>query len=163
TSRPCSSAKRAVISDPDRLAASTTTTPAHSPEMRRLRRGKSRARGSCPNGISETRAPFAREAPARSGCSRGEMWAWPPAGAGVGGGKIARGGLVPERHLRDQRALRQDGLGKVGMLAGIDVVVAASEDGDGARCKARAVGGGVDAAHRHERRGVIDHLQAAGI
>ena len=49
TSRPCSSAKRAVISEPDRLAASTTTMPTASPEMSRLRRGKSRARGSQPS------------------------------------------------------------------------------------------------------------------
>ena len=40
TSRPCSSAKRAVISEPDFAAASTTTTPRAMPEMIRLRRGK---------------------------------------------------------------------------------------------------------------------------
>ena len=44
---------------------------AHSPEMSRLRRGKSRARGSQPNGISETKAPRARMASARSTCSGG--------------------------------------------------------------------------------------------
>ena len=46
TSRPCSPASRAVISEPERRAASTMTTPTESPEISRLRRGKSRARGS---------------------------------------------------------------------------------------------------------------------
>ena len=46
TSRPCSPASRAVISDPERRAASTTTTPSERPEISRLRRGKSCARGS---------------------------------------------------------------------------------------------------------------------
>src|SRR5262245_4682763 len=41
TSRPCSAANRAVMSDPEQRAASTTTTPIERPEMRRLRRGKS--------------------------------------------------------------------------------------------------------------------------
>ena len=40
TSRPCSSAIRAVISEPERCAASTMTTPSASPEISRLRRGK---------------------------------------------------------------------------------------------------------------------------
>ena len=39
-SRPCSNASRAVISDPDRAEASTTTVPNAMPEMSRLRRGK---------------------------------------------------------------------------------------------------------------------------
>ena len=53
TSRPCSAAIRAVISDPERCAASTTTTPSAAPEISRLRRGKSCARGTWPSGISE--------------------------------------------------------------------------------------------------------------
>ena len=57
TSRPCSAARRAVISEPERFAASTMTTPSASPEISRLRRGKSRARGSQPSGISESAAP----------------------------------------------------------------------------------------------------------
>ena len=70
TSRPCSSAKRAVISEPERCAASTMTTPSDRPEMIRLRRGKSRARGSQPSGISEIAAPSARIASSRPMCSR---------------------------------------------------------------------------------------------
>ena len=58
TSRPCSLAIRAVISEPERCAASTTTTPSAAPEISRLRRGKSRARGSWPSGISEIAAPW---------------------------------------------------------------------------------------------------------
>src|SRR5262245_42034357 len=40
TSRPCSPASRAVISDPERSAASTTTTPSEIPDISRLRPGK---------------------------------------------------------------------------------------------------------------------------
>ena len=61
TSRPCSSAKRAVISEPERAAASTTTTPSAIPEMIRLRRGKWRACGSLPSGNSATIAPCRRK------------------------------------------------------------------------------------------------------
>jgi hypothetical protein len=71
TSRPCSPASRAVINEPERRAASTITTPAGRPDIRRLRRGKSRARGSQANGISETAAPSARIASNRSLCSAG--------------------------------------------------------------------------------------------
>ena len=57
TSRPISPASLALISEPERLAASTTTRPSARPATMRLRRGKSCARGSQPNGISETTAP----------------------------------------------------------------------------------------------------------
>ena len=60
TSRPCSAAKRAVMSEPERRAASTTTIPSERPETSRLRRGKSRPRASQPNGISESAAPSSR-------------------------------------------------------------------------------------------------------
>jgi hypothetical protein len=50
TSRPCSPANRAVIREPERSAASTTTTPSEIPEIRRLRRENpwraERSRGS---------------------------------------------------------------------------------------------------------------------
>jgi hypothetical protein len=59
TSRPCSAARRAVISEPDCGAASTTTTPRLRPEISRLRRGKWRACGTAPSGRSETMAPHA--------------------------------------------------------------------------------------------------------
>jgi len=62
TSRPCSSAKRAVISEPERAAASTTTTPSAIPEIIRLRRGKCRACGSSP---AATRRRSRRHSPAR--------------------------------------------------------------------------------------------------
>src|SRR3954463_3740895 len=57
TSRPYSSARRAVISDPEAGAASTTTTPSDSPAITRLRRGKSLARAVAPSGRSLTTAP----------------------------------------------------------------------------------------------------------
>ena len=71
TSRPCSPAMRAVISEPERFAASTMTTPTERPEISRLRRGKSRARGSQASGISDTAAPSARMSCSRSACSAG--------------------------------------------------------------------------------------------
>jgi len=71
TSRPCSSARRAVMSEPERLAASTMTMPNESPEINRLRRGKSRARGSQPNGISVTATPVGKIASMSSACSGG--------------------------------------------------------------------------------------------
>ena len=57
TSRPCSSAKRAVMSEPEPSAASTTSTPSAMPEMMRLRRGKWRACGSVPTGSSAISTP----------------------------------------------------------------------------------------------------------
>ena len=71
TSRPCSSASRAVISEPERFAASTMTTPSASPEIKRLRRGKSRARGSQPSGISVSATPADKISSSRSPCSGG--------------------------------------------------------------------------------------------
>ena len=44
----------AVISEPERSAASITTTPRASPEISRLRRGKWRGSGAMPSGISDT-------------------------------------------------------------------------------------------------------------
>src|ERR1700756_276728 len=55
TSRPCSRAIRAVISEPDCRAASTTSTPRLRPEMSRLRLGKCLACGTVPGGISPPR------------------------------------------------------------------------------------------------------------
>ena len=64
TSRPCSAASRAVISEPERSSASTTTTPRDRPEMMRLRRGKSRACACAPRGFPR------RCSPARRCCRR---------------------------------------------------------------------------------------------
>ena len=71
TSRPKSEARRAVISEPERREASTTTTPDESPAMIRLRIGKFWGRGSMPGGYSESSrwssASFSRS----RRCSRG--------------------------------------------------------------------------------------------
>ncbi len=61
SSRPRSSAHRAVIRDPDRTPASTTTTARDSPAMTRFRWGKVHFSGCCPGGSSETRSPPARK------------------------------------------------------------------------------------------------------
>jgi hypothetical protein len=61
-----------VISEPERCAASTTTTPSEEPEIKRLRRGKSRARGTWPSGISEIAAPpVSTMAASKASCSLG--------------------------------------------------------------------------------------------
>ena len=51
---------RAVISEPERRAASMITTPTDNPEISRLRRGKSCARGSQASGISLKSTPCSR-------------------------------------------------------------------------------------------------------
>ena len=57
TSRPMSAASRAVISEPDSKAASTTSTAEESAAIRRLRRGKLPASGRVPKGNSESTQP----------------------------------------------------------------------------------------------------------
>ena len=59
TKRPSSIAKSAVIRDPERSLPSTTTVPAPSAAMRRLRAGKVQRRGGSPGGSSETTQPVA--------------------------------------------------------------------------------------------------------
>jgi hypothetical protein len=51
---------RAVMSDPDRVAASTITTPIDRPEMMRLRRGKSLPRARKPADPSVERSVLGR-------------------------------------------------------------------------------------------------------
>jgi len=51
--------RRAVMSDPERIAASTISTPPTSPAISRLRCGKLAARAGVPSGHSETMAPSA--------------------------------------------------------------------------------------------------------
>ena len=57
TSRPWSAAMRAVIREPERSAASMTTTPCDRPLTMRLRRGNARARGGAPRGNSASNRP----------------------------------------------------------------------------------------------------------
>ena len=72
TSRPCSSAQRAVTNEPLRCAASTTSTPLLRPLIMRFRRGKLRGKGSISKGNSDTRAPPASiKLSARRTCRRG--------------------------------------------------------------------------------------------
>src|SRR5581483_10733880 len=71
TSRPCSSAQRAVMSEPLRSAASTTTVASVIPLIRRLRRGKWKARGGAPHGSSLTSAPRAAIVAVSSRCHDG--------------------------------------------------------------------------------------------
>ena len=57
TSLPCSTASRAVISEPDCRAASTTSVARDRPEISRLRWGKLAARGGVPSGYSLNSKP----------------------------------------------------------------------------------------------------------
>ena len=57
TSRPCSAARRAVISAPLVSGASTTSTPLHKPLMIRFRLGKFHLYGGVPGGNSVSKQP----------------------------------------------------------------------------------------------------------
>ena len=68
---PCSSAHRAVMSEPLFSPASITTTARDNPLMIRLRRGKNCACGGVPGTSSLTTAPSCSISRARPACSRG--------------------------------------------------------------------------------------------
>ncbi len=68
---PAFAGERAVISEPDLGAASTTSVPAASPAMMRLRDGKWRASGSVPGGCSAISRPCSATCSCRSACSGG--------------------------------------------------------------------------------------------
>ena len=71
TSRPSSAAKRAVINEPLRSDASTTSTPTESPLIRRFRRGKFSGSGGVPGARSVTTAPASRSSRASPAFDRG--------------------------------------------------------------------------------------------
>lgn len=77
TSRPASAASRAVMSEPDRGAASTTTVPSASPAMIRLREGKWRASGWLPGGCSATSSASCATCSCRSAFSGGKAMSIP--------------------------------------------------------------------------------------
>ena len=62
TSRPASAASRAVMSEPDCTAASTTSVPRASPAMMRLRIGKFSGSAGVPIANSLTTQPFGGDA-----------------------------------------------------------------------------------------------------
>lgn len=70
-SRPSSLPNLAVMSEPDRSAASITRIPAERAAMMRFRRGKWHAFGPKPGASSEIRSPHLPIALANSMCSRG--------------------------------------------------------------------------------------------
>ena len=71
TSRPRSSARRALIIAPPSSGDSTTTVRPVIPTMRRLRSGKCQAAPSVPMGYSETSAPVSAICAKSSLCSIG--------------------------------------------------------------------------------------------
>ena len=71
TSRPCSSAHPAVMSDPDFSEASITTTASESPLIRRFLSGKWCGSGGVPGGYSLTTSPASAICAASGLCSGG--------------------------------------------------------------------------------------------
>src|SRR5262249_48280143 len=147
------------------LAASTTTMPAHSPEMSRLRRGKKRARGAWAGGSFATKAPCAREGAASATRSRGETRGGPPArpapgpvagGApGGGGGRRAAGGGAGEA---GEAGAAESACQPLGKAQARGRGIAGADDGDRRQMQRRGL-----AADGKKRRGVVDHLQPAWI
>ena len=62
--------------------------------------------------------------------------------------EVLRTGLPSERHLRDCGTFGQNRVEQVDVLLGIDVIVTAGENRDGAGRKARAMRDGIDAARK---------------
>ena len=156
---------RAVISEPERRAASTTTTPSDRPEISRLRRGKSRARGSQPSGISR----HGRAARAAMRFEQADMLGRIDAVVAAGehrdrAGREARamrGGIDAARQARDDARSRRSPRSRASRSANFTPArrgIARADDGD----QRPRQHGGV-AAHREQRRRVVDHAQARGI
>src|SRR5262249_35034536 len=163
----CSSAKRAVISEPERLAASTTTMPAHSPEMSRLRRGGGRGRGPGPHGLSQEKGPRAAEGGGRGAGAWGRERAGAAAGAGGGpggggggGGGGLGGGGGAGRGAGEGGEPRGAEIGgePLGETQARGRGIARADDRD----RRQMQHGGL-AAHGKKRRGVVDHLQPGGV
>src|SRR3546814_16520511 len=94
TLRPWSRARRAVISEPERRAASTTTVATASPAMMWLRDRKFRVSGVVPTGISATTVAASATQRGKSACCAGETTAMPAARSAlvpVGRGQIGSG------------------------------------------------------------------------
>ena len=147
TSRPCSAALRAVISEPDASAASTTRQPCARPLMRRLRRGKLWASALVPSANSETSKPR----------------------SAICGGKrrvCLRIGIVDAgAEHRDGRALGRE---PAAVRRGVDALRQAGDDGQAGGAEAArellrvacALGGCVAAAD-HGQRGPVEQFGAA--
>ena len=117
TSRPCSSAWRAVQSEPLFSRASTTSTAPASPLISRLRSGKWYGCASASGGRSESQAPpAARMRSASPRCPLGVTWSRPEASTATVGPPPVERALVrrrvdPVREPRDDRRARARELG----------------------------------------------------
>jgi hypothetical protein len=148
-----------VINEPERRAASTTTTPTASPEIRRLRRGKSRARGSQPrdqgavgrDGVGEIGMFVRVDMIVPAGEHRDRSGREAPA---VGGRVNAAREAGRDREACRAEIARQP----FGEADARRRCIARADDGD----HRQAEDGGI-AADGQERRGVVDHLQPARI
>ena len=125
TSRPASAASRAVISAPERSAASTTSVASDSPAIRRLREGKCWRGSACRAGARSARRRRRRCARAARDCRADSSWSGPvPSTATV--------------RRRFQRAEVRGGVDARGQAAGDDQAGAGEGAGElRARCRAR--------------------------
>jgi hypothetical protein len=75
-------------------------------------------------------------------------------------GKIACARLPAERHLGNERALREDGFREADMLGWIDMIVSSRQYGDGSGRQACPVGAGINAARqaRNDRKAGLAKL-----
>ena len=164
TGRPSCSAKSAVVSDPERSVASTTTVAAASPAMRRLRATKHQRYGVKPGGSSETTAPrsdqLAVQAAARGrvrdvGAAR-EHGDGPRRPRRLGGRERAdvRGGVDAEREAGDHGDARggERAPEPAGDLDAVRRPAARADDGD-------AVAGG---GQRGDGPGDVEHRRRVG-
>ena len=163
TSRPCSSAIRAVISEPERRAASTTTTPTRQSGDQPVAAGK----------VAGARLPAERHFGDRGAVGQdgvGEAGMFGRIDAIVAAGQHGDGAAAEARTMRGgvdaARQARDDGEAGVAEIARESLGethaggrgVARTDDGDHRPVERRR-----SAAHGEQRRRVVDHLQPARI
>ena len=165
TSRPCSAAKRAVISAPLRRGASTMTTALLNPLMMRLRGGKLLASGRVPSAYSLMTAPFCAIRAARSAIfGRVDLIdaaAQDGNRAVAGVQRCAVGdGVDAHRQAADDGHTGAGQLGRKlsGNLAAVYAGAACSDDGDRPEVVLTQV-----AAHVEYRRARLQRFQVGGI
>ena len=154
---------RAVISEPERSAASITTTPSDRPEMSRLRRGKWRAVGWVPRAHSATASPDSAEAVVQPGILRrvDDVEAAGQHRQRAGGeGALMRRGVDAAGEAGDhgEAGLAQLPRHVTGEAAAVQRGVAGADDADHRPGRQLAA-----AAQRQHRRGVLDRGQDLGI
>ena len=163
TSRPCSPASRAVISEPDERVASTTSTPFARPLISRLRRGKFCRSGGVPGRNSDSSTPDSAITCASSWWRAGYTRSSPVPDAGDGRPLAPQrafvcGGVHAQRQARDDREPGAgQGLGEgARILAALRRRLAAADDGE------RRAREQLAAPHEEQDRRRLGRLQQRG-